>query len=194
MISNVCRAALSESKGTTRYGLRRITMKKTLLCALLTLCLISSLAGVSLAQGETINLMGIAVDLSHNYMTSIISQYEEKTGNKINIISIDSSNFDTIATSKFATGDIPDIFQHFNDSNINNYDVANNFYYLNDQPWVSDLTSGARDYASDGEGNLLGLPFWRVRFPAASTTKRCLPSSGLSLRPVRRNSTSCARR
>ena len=26
---------------------------------------------------------------------------------------------------------------------------------MNDQPWVSDLTSGARDYASDGEGNLL---------------------------------------
>ena len=154
-------------------------MKKILPSILLAFCLVLSFAGGSLAQGETITLMGISVDLSHNYMTSIIRQYEEKTGNKVDIISIDASNFDTIATSKFATGDIPDIFQHFNDSNINNYDVANNFYYMNDQPWVEDLTTGALDYSSDGEGNLLGLPFWESSVSGCFYNKTLFAELGL---------------
>lgn len=154
-------------------------MKKILPSILLAFCLVLSFSGGSLAQGETITLMGISVDLSHNYMTSIIRQYEEKTGNKVDIISIDASNFDTIATSKFATGDIPDIFQHFNDSNINNYDVANNFYYMNDQPWVEDLTAGALDYSSDGEGNLLGLPFWESSVSGCFYNKTLFAELGL---------------
>ena len=42
-------------------------MKKTLPSILLAFCLVLSFAGGSLAQGETITLMGISVDLSHNY-------------------------------------------------------------------------------------------------------------------------------
>ena len=134
-------------------------MKKAL-SLVLVLMLCAMMAVPAMAEAVTISIMANANDGAKSYFQSILKQYEEETGNKIDLISIDPDNFDTVATSKFATGDIPDILQHFNDSNLNNYNVAENFYYLNDQPWVGDLTSGALAYSSDGEGNLLGLPFW----------------------------------
>ena len=110
--------------------------------------------------GVTLSIMGNANDLAKPYMTKMFDLYEQKTGNKLDIVSIEASTFDTVATSKFATGDIPDVFVHFNNSSLSNYDVANNFYYMNDEAWVSDLTDGAHSYVLDAQGNVLGLPFW----------------------------------
>ncbi|MDO4547602.1 MAG: ABC transporter substrate-binding protein [Clostridia bacterium] len=152
---------------------------KKLTTLILALILATACLAPAVAQGETITLMGNATDLAKSYMTSIISQYEQATGNKIDLISIDGTNFDTIATSKFATGDIPDIFQHFNDSNMNNYDVPNNFLYLNDQPWVSDLTQGAIEYSTDGDGNLLGLPYWESSVSGCFYNKTLFAELGL---------------
>ena len=110
--------------------------------------------------GVTLTLMGNANDLAKPYITAAFDAYEAATGNKLDIIGLENESFDKVATSKFATGDIPDIFQHFNNSTLNNYDVTNNFQYLNDQEWVSDLTDGANAYVQDSDGNILGLPFW----------------------------------
>ena len=112
------------------------------------------------AGGVTLTLMGNAKDLSKPYMERIISLYEEKTGNTIDMIALEDSTFDTVAADKFAAGDIPDIFQHFNNSALNNFAVSDNFYYLNEEAWVSDLTLSAEAYSKDSEGNVLGLPFW----------------------------------
>ena len=130
-------------------------------------------------EGVTLTLMGNANDLSKNYMESIFDQYEEATGNKLEFVSIEDSNFDTVATSKFATGDIPDLFMHFNNSTLNNYDVANNFYYMNDEAWVSDLTDGAKEYIQDSEGNLLGLPFWECSVSGMYYNKKMFDELGL---------------
>ena len=119
-----------------------------------------SSGGSSSSGGVTLTLMGNANDLAKNYMTSIFEQYESATGNKLDFVSIEDSNFDTVATSKFATGDIPDLFMHFNNSTLNNYNVESNFYYMNDESWIGDLTDGAKAYCEDGSGNILGLPFW----------------------------------
>ncbi len=154
-------------------------MRKTMLSLFLTLALTSVCVTPVFAEGETITLMANANDAAKSYMTSIIEQYEEATGNKIDLIAIDPDNFDKVATSKFATGDVPDIFQHFNDSNLNNYDVPNNFLYLNDQSWVSDLTQGASAYSTDGEGNLLGLPFWESSVSGCFYNKTILEELGL---------------
>lgn len=131
------------------------------------------------SKGTTLTIMGNANDLSKPYMTAILDQYEETTGNKLDIISIEDSNFDTVATSKFATGDIPDVFIHFNNSNLNNYDVSNNFYYMNDQAWVSDLTDGSKAYCQDSEGNILGLPFWESSISGCYYNKTLLDELGL---------------
>ena len=154
-------------------------MKKNLICLLLAVVLTLVCAAPVLADGETITLMANANDAAKGYMTSIIEQYEEATGNKIDLLGQDPDNFDKVATSKFATGDIPDVFQHFNDSNMNNYNVPANFMYLNDQPWVSDLTQGALDYASDGDGNLLGLPFWESSVSGCFYNKAIFEELGL---------------
>lgn len=129
--------------------------------------------------GVTLTLMGNANDLSKSYMESIISQYEEATGNKIDLLALEDSSFDTVATSKFATGDIPDIFQHFNNSTLNNYAVADNFYYMNDESWVSDLTPGASAYSKDSEGNILGLPFWESSVSGCYYNKTIFDELGL---------------
>ena len=129
--------------------------------------------------GITLTLMGNANDLSKSYMESIISQYEEATGNTIDVLALEDSSFDTVATSKFATGDIPDIFQHFNNSTLNNYAIADNFYYMNDESWVSDLTPGASAYSKDGEGNILGLPFWESSVSGCYYNKTLFDELGL---------------
>lgn len=129
--------------------------------------------------GVTLTLMANANDITHNYMESIIEQYEEATGNTIDIVSLEDSSFDTVATSKFATGDVPDIFQHFNNSTLNNYDVENNFYYMNDEEWISDLTDGAKAYCEDSDGNILGLPFWESSVSGCYYNKTILDELGL---------------
>lgn len=130
-------------------------------------------------DGVTLTLMGNANDLAHNYMQDIFQQYETATGNKLDIVALEGSNFNTVATSKFATGDIPDLFMNFNDANLNNYDVPNNFYYMNDEAWVSDLTEGAKAYCQDADGNILGLPFWESSVSGCYYNKTILDQLGL---------------
>ena len=81
----------------------------------------------------TLTMMIQANNANLTYYQRMIAAYEEQTGNKIDVLGIDNDNFDTVATSKFATGDIPDIFVHHNNSALANYDPSNNFYTLNDQ-------------------------------------------------------------
>ena len=107
----------------------------------------------------TLTMMIQANNANLTYYQRMIAAYEEQTGNKIDVLGIDNDNFDTVATSKFATGDIPDIFVHHNNSALANYDPSNNFYTLNDQSWVGELTDEAYKNALDDNGNLLGLPF-----------------------------------
>ncbi|MCQ2436933.1 MAG: ABC transporter substrate-binding protein [Clostridia bacterium] len=155
-------------------------MKKILSIVLVAVMLLAC-AIPAMAEGTTITLMANANDAAKSYFTAIIDMYEAETGNKVDVIKIDPDNFDTVATAKFATGDIPDIFQHFNDSNINNYNVAENFMYLNDQPWADDLTSGAMAYSTDSEGNLLGLPFWESSVSGMFYNKKIFEENGLTI-------------
>ncbi len=53
--------------------------------------------------------MGKAIDFSLPYYERLFESYEKETGNKLDLITLEETSFDTVATSKFATGDIPDI-------------------------------------------------------------------------------------
>ncbi len=155
-------------------------MKKNGIRLLLALALVLACAAPALAEGVTLTLMANANDAAKSYMTSIIEQYEVASGNEIELIPIEQDSFDSIAADRFASGDVPDIFQHFNNSSLNNYAVSENFRYLNDQPWVSDLTKGALDYSVDGEGNLLGLPFWESSVSGCYYNRTILEELGLA--------------
>ena len=127
----------------------------------------------------TLTMMIQANNANLTYYQRMIAAYEEQTGNKIDVLGIDNDNFDTVATSKFATGDIPDIFVHHNNSALANYDPSNNFYTLNDQSWVGELTDEAYKNALDDNGNLLGLPFGENSISGFYYNKTILAELGL---------------
>ena len=92
-------------------------MKKKMFAALMAACMtvsvFGSVATVSAADGVTLTLYGNADDLAKPYMQKIISLWEESSGNKIDQQGLDTDNAETIALTKFTTGDIPDLYIHF---------------------------------------------------------------------------------
>ncbi len=143
------------------------------------LALSSCTGGKSGGDKVTLTLMGKRSDLQKSYMTSIFEQYEAATGNKLEIISYDDVEYETTASEKFANGEVPDIFMHFHNADLNRFDVPNNFLYLNDEAWTDDLTDDARAYCEDKDGNLLGLPYWENSVSGCYYNKTLLDSLGL---------------
>ena len=134
------------------------------------------------ADRVTLTLMGKRTDLGKPYMTRIFEQYEEETGNRLELIAIEDSQYESEAIKRFEQGDVPDIFLHFHNADLSRFDVSGQFYFLNDQEWVEDLTDGARAYCQDRDGNLLGLPFWESSVSGCYYNKTLL--EGLGLKPA----------
>ncbi len=152
---------------------------KFFLMTLLFLAVFLTSCSGSSQGGVTLTLMGKESDLEKSYMDSIFRQYEKETGNRLKIISYQDSEFEIKAAEKFAAGDVPDIFLHFHNADLNQFDVPSHFYYLNEEAWVSDLTKSARAYCEDKDGNLLGLPFWESSVSGCYYNKTILDSLGL---------------
>ena len=161
-------------------------MMKKICYALLALCLASALVLTGCADmaenaggSVTITVMGRKNDLAKSYMTSIFDQYEKATGNRIKPLPIEDAEFEAQAAGSFANGDVPDIFLHFHNSDLDRFDVKNNFLYLNDEDWVDELTDSSREYCLDEDGNLMGLPFWESSISGCYYNKTILDSLGL---------------
>lgn len=130
-------------------------------------------------KSVTLTIMGKKSDLEKSYMKNIFEQYKNTTGNKLDIISYEDEEFETSAAEKFAENEVPDIFMHFNNADLKRFNITDNFYYLNNESWVSDLTDSARAYCLDEGGNLLGLPFWENSVSGCYYNKTLLDSLGL---------------
>lgn len=157
-------------------------MKKKILSLILAISTIFTLTSCGKLPGKnanTITLIGKKSDLEKSYMQSIFKQYEESTGNNLEIISYEDSEYETTCEENFSKGEVPDIFLHFHNSDLKRFDVAGNFKYLNDQSWVSDLTDSAKAYCMDENGNLLGLPFWESSVSGCYYNKTIFDSLGL---------------
>lgn len=160
-------------------------MKKVLSVLMVFLMLLSFNACSDTKQEESeydedaITIMGKKSDLDKSYMTNIFDHYKKSTGKNLNIISIEDADYEIEAERLFSEGDIPDIFMHFNNSDLNRFDVENNFCYLDDESWVGDLTDSARDYCLDAKGNLIGLPYWENSVSGCYYNKTLLDSLGL---------------
>ena len=159
-------------------------MKRTLIIILaLILIPAASLTGCldtdRLSGAVTVTIMGRKSDLAKSYMTRIFRMYEEKTGNRIKPVSFEDAEFEEKAAERFASGDVPDIFMHFHNSDLARFDVEGNFRYLNDQQWVDELTEGTLAYCLDADGNLLGLPYWENSVSGCYYNKTVLDSLGL---------------
>ncbi len=132
------------------------------------------------SEPVTITVMGRKSDLAKSYMTSIFSQYEKATGNKIKPIPFEDNYFESNAADSFARGEVPDIFMHFHNSDLDRFDIEGNFMYMNDQKWVDELTDSTREYCTDSSGNILGLPFWENSVSGCYYNKTILDSLGLN--------------
>ncbi len=156
-------------------------MRKKIISLILAIAAALTLGSCGSGDSEkvTLSIMGKQSDLNKSYMTSIFRQYEEKTGNKIEVIAYEDEEYETAASKDFKSGNAPDIFMHFHNADLNRFDVKDNFYYLSNEKWVSDLTDGARAYCTDADGNLLGLPFWENSVSGCYYNKTLLDSLGL---------------
>ncbi len=157
-------------------------MKKRGFAALMlaSVCFLTSCAGgPGHSDHVTLSIAGKKSDLEKSYMTSIFKQYEEATGNKLNVIEYEDSEFEVKTAEEFEKGKVPDLFMHFHNADLNRFDVPGNFYYLNDEEWVGDLTDSAAAYCTDADGNLLGLPFWESSVSGCYYNKTVLDSLGL---------------
>lgn len=111
--------------------------------------------------GESLSLYCNADDLAKPYMQKIISVWEEKTGNKIDQQGLETNNAETIALTKFTTGDIPDIYIHFGNSNLRNFNPEENFVDWSDAEWASDIQESIKSQTIFN-GKIIGLPFWEA--------------------------------
>ncbi len=130
-------------------------------------------------KGDVLTLMGKKSDMEKSYMKRIFDLYEEKTGNRLEVIEIEDAEYEAEAEKRFKDGRGPDIFMHFNNADLGRFDVSENFMYLNGESWVGELTDSARAYCLDGDGNLLGLPFWESSVSGCYYNKTLLDSLGL---------------
>lgn len=112
-------------------------------------------------DGVTLTLYGNADDLAKPYMQKIISMWEKESGNTIDQQGLDTDNAETIALTKFTTGDIPDLYIHFGNSNLKNFNPLENFVDWTDADWVSDIQDSILPQATYEE-TIVGLPYWEA--------------------------------
>ncbi len=123
-------------------------------------------------------VLGKKSDMEKEYMQRIFRAYEN-TGKTLKIVEYEDKDFEEYAVRDFENGNIPDIFFHFHNADLNKFDIESNFYYLNDESWVSDLTDSAKAYCTDQNGKLLGLPFWESSVSGCYYNKTLLDEMGL---------------
>ncbi len=130
------------------------------------------------AEGVTLTLYGSADDLAKPYMQKIISMWEEATGNTIDQQGLDTDNAETIALTKFTTGDIPDLYMHFGNSNLQNFNPEENFVDWSDAEWVSDIQDSVKEQAIYND-KVIGLPFWEASYSGTIYNKKIFEELGL---------------
>lgn len=129
-------------------------------------------------DGVTLTLYCNADDLAKPYMQKIISLWEESSGNKIDQQGLDTDNAETIALTKFTTGDIPDLYVHFGNSNLKNFNPEENFVDWTDAEWVSDIQDSVLPQATFND-KVIGLPFWEASNSGCLYNKKIFGELGI---------------
>lgn len=152
----------------------------------LTLLVIIALAfPLSACQSASVSTQGDALTVwvrdsdYRPYIQKAFSMYESDTGNLLNVAVIPEDDFPTRIQKAFADGSAPDILLHYNDSALEKLGLLDSFMVLNDQEWVDAIMPGARAYCDDGNGNLMGLPFWESSISGCYYNKTILSELGL---------------
>ena len=134
----------------------------------------------SVSDPTTLVVMGRASDLSRPYMEVAFKNYEEQTGNKLDLQGIPSENFEQVSLTKFNTGDIPDILLSFGNRNLEPYNPEENFVDFSDATWVSDIEDSVYDQA-EYNGKIYGLPHWEASATTFVYNKEIFANAGLEV-------------
>ncbi len=127
---------------------------------------------------NALTIMGKKSDMEKTYMSKIFDKYKRDTGNNINVIEYEDSEFEVKASQKFTEGEIPDLFMHFNNADLSRFNVKENFCFLDGESWAEDITDSAKAYCKDKEGHLIGLPFWESSVSGCYYNKKILKEYG----------------
>jgi raffinose/stachyose/melibiose transport system substrate-binding protein len=118
--------------------------------------------------------------VSKPYMKAAWQNYEQQTGNKLDIQAVPIDSGEQIMKTKFATGEIPDIFMHFPGHGLAPYRPADNFVEFSDAPWVSDLMPYVVDQAKY-DGKVYGLPHWEASISGMIYNKEIFNDLGITV-------------
>ena len=113
-----------------------------------------------------------------DYIQDVFELYETETGSQLNVRVVSDDTFSQEVIDAFRDGTAPDILMHYNDSELAKIGL-DNFLVLNDQAWADSILSASRAYCDDGEGNLMGLPFWESSISGCYYNKKLLSELGL---------------
>ena len=142
-------------------------------------CLLAGCGASSAPSEDALTIMGNSSNLQNPYVQRIFDLYREKTGNELNIVSVDNEGYNDTVLSSVDGEDAPDIVMLFNNNLMAELGGTDQFVDLSDQPWVEDLEDGSRAYSSDADGAILGLPFWESSVSGTYYNKRMLEELGL---------------
>ena len=131
-------------------------------------------------EGITLTLYCNADDLAKPYMQKIISMYEEESGNTIDQLGLEVNNAQAIALDKFASGDVPDIYIHFGNTGLVNFEPEKNFVDWSDAAWVSDIEEAILPQATYN-GWIVGLPFWEASYSGCFYNKEIFEELNLKV-------------
>ncbi|MCF0132808.1 MAG: carbohydrate ABC transporter substrate-binding protein [Blautia sp.] len=155
-------------------------MNRKLTVAFTTALALSAAAIPVSAEGVTLSLYMNADDLAKPYIQKIISLYEESSGNTIDQQGLDRDSAENIALTKFTTGDIPDLYVHFGNTNLSNFDPVGNFVDWSDAEWVADIEDSILPQATF-DGEVIGLPFWEASHSGCLYNKVIFEENGLAV-------------
>lgn len=109
--------------------------------------------------GRTITVWGDKDDLSRPYIVRAFEDYQQKTGNVIEVVPLSKVDLDEKVPRAFSSDEEerPDLLLSYGGTNVENLNPDENFYDFTDAPWIDDLTDTALTQAVFN-GKVIGLP------------------------------------
>lgn len=107
---------------------------------------------------KTVKIFQFKVEIA-DQLLALADEYMELHPD-VNVVveSVDSSDYNTLLKTKFASGEAPDIF---NNQGYTEFELwQSKLEDLSDQPWVSDMAEFTKEGISDADGNIYGLPLY----------------------------------
>ncbi len=111
------------------------------------------------AQKVTLTLLANQDWTNKPYMKAAWKNYEDKTGNKLDIQAVPIDSGEQVMKTKFATGEIPDVFMHFGGNGLDPFQPEKNFFDMSGEKWVSDIKDFAL-FQVKFKDKIYGLPLW----------------------------------